>query len=201
MNLFGRRRSQEEREAAQSGRLPPGQHLTEGWPVLQYGAIPRIDLATWRLSLAGLVEEPVSFNWEEFSALPQRTVHCDIHCVTQWSKFDNEFGGVAVDDILARVRVRPEATHVMVHAFGGYTTNLSLAGLTGPDCLFATKHNGRPLTAEHGAPVRLLVPALYLWKSAKWVRGLEFIAKERPGFWETYGYHMHGDPWKEERYS
>jgi|SRR5579875_1266796 len=201
LDLFGRRRSQAEQEAARSGRLPPGQRLTDGWPVLSYGSTPRIDLAKWSLRLFGLVEEEVAFSWEEFSALPQTTVHCDIHCVTTWSKFDNDFTGVLVADVLSRVRVKPEARAVLVHAYGGYTTNLPLAEIAGPNCLFAHSHNGQPLTREHGGPLRLLIPSLYLWKSAKWVNGLQFMEREKPGFWEMYGYHLHGDPWKEERYS
>jgi DMSO/TMAO reductase YedYZ molybdopterin-dependent catalytic subunit len=200
-DLFGRRRSQAEQTAASAGRLPPGQRLTDGWPVLTYGSVPRIDLKTWSLRLIGLVEEEVSFTWEEFNSLPQVTVHCDIHCVTTWSRLDNDFAGVLVSEVLSRVRLKPEAKAVMVHSHGGYTTNLSVDEISGPDCMFALSHDGQPLTAEHGGPLRLLVPKLYLWKSAKWVRGLEFVAQEKPGFWETYGYHMHGDPWKEERYS
>ncbi len=201
LDLFGRRRSQAEQAAVSAGRLPPGQRLTEGWPVLTYGSIPRIDLKSWSLRLIGLVEEEVSFTWEEFNSLPKTTVHCDIHCVTTWSRLDNDFTGVPVSEVLSRARLKPEAKAVMVHSYGGYTTNLSLAEISGPDCMFAFNHDGQPLTAEHGGPLRLLVPSLYFWKSAKWVRGLEFTAQEKPGFWETYGYHMHGDPWKEERYS
>jgi DMSO/TMAO reductase YedYZ molybdopterin-dependent catalytic subunit len=200
-DLFGRRRSASEREAASSGRLPPGQRLTEGWPVLQYGSVPKVDLSSWTFRCIGLVEEELSLSWEEFMNLPQTTVHCDIHCVTHWSKLDNDFTGVAVAEILSRTKPKPEAQFVMVHALGDYTTNLSLQDISGPDCLLAHSHNGEPLTPQHGWPVRLLVPKLYLWKSAKWLRGFEFIGKDRPGFWETYGYHMHGDPWKEERYS
>ncbi len=201
LDLFGRRRSEAEQEAARSGRLPPGQRLTEGWPVLTYGATPRVDLKTWSLRLFGLVEEELALSWEEFNALPQTTVHCDIHCVTTWSKLDNDFAGVLVSEVLSRVRPKPEARAVMVHSYGGYTTNLPLGEIAGPDCLLAHSHNGQPLSAEHGGPLRLIVPSLYLWKSAKWARGLEFMQRGKPGFWETYGYHMHGDPWKEERYS
>jgi DMSO/TMAO reductase YedYZ molybdopterin-dependent catalytic subunit len=200
-NPFGRRRSAAEREALEAGRLPPGQRLTDGWPVLHYGSIPKVDMATWSFRLAGLVEEEVSFTWDALNALPQATVHCDIHCVTTWSKLDNDFSGVAVSEVLGRVRLKPEVKSVMVHADGGYTTNLPLDEFDGPNCLFAHSHNGQRLTTEHGGPLRLVVPSLYLWKSAKWVRGLEFISENRAGFWEGYGYHIHGDPWKEERYS
>ena len=200
-DIFGRKRMREEQEAALGDRLPPGQRLTDGWPVLHYGSIPRFDPATWRFQMLGLVEQEVSFSWDEFMALPQTTVHCDIHCVTHWSKFDNDFTGVAVSELLARVQLKPEAKFAMVHSYGGYTTNISLAEISEVDCLFAHSHNGEPLTGEHGGPLRLVVPKLYFWKSAKWVRGIEFIPRDRPGFWETYGYHIHGDPWREERYS
>jgi len=200
-NPFGRRHAHAEREALDAGRLPPGQKLTDGWPVLSYGAVPKVDLATWSLRLIGLVEEEVVFSWDEFNALPQTTVHCDIHCVTAWSKLDNDFTGVLVSEVLAHVRVKPESTFVMVHSVGGYTTNLPLDELNGPNCIFAHSHGGKPLTPEHGGPMRLVVPSLYLWKSAKWVRGIEFMAQDRAGFWEMYGYNNHGDPWKEERYS
>jgi len=198
MALFQRRDRDRE---VYGDRLPAGQKATEGWPVLHYGSIPKIDLATWRLELSGLVEAPVSLTWEELLALPQASAHNDIHCVTAWSKFDNDWSGVAVADVLARVRLRPEATQVMIHSYGGYTTNLSLADLSAAGNLFAHGHGGEPLTREHGWPMRLVVPQLYFWKSAKWVRGLVFLDEEKPGFWESYGYHIRGDPWKEERYS
>ncbi len=197
--LFGRKEREE--QARYGNRLPPGQRLTEGWPVLHYGAIPRFDPATWRFQVVGLVEEPVSWSWEEFRALPQVDVTCDIHCVTHWSKFDMVFHGVPFREVLARIRPKPEAKYVMVHSYGGYTTNVPLEDLDQPDVLFAWAANGEDLTPEHGWPLRLVVPRLYFWKSAKWVRGLEFMDRNRPGFWETYGYHIHGDPWKEERYS
>jgi DMSO/TMAO reductase YedYZ molybdopterin-dependent catalytic subunit len=148
-----------------------------------------------------VVDEDVSFTWAEFNALPQTTVHCDIHCVTTWSKLDNDFTGVLASELLSRVRVKTEAKFVMLHSYGGYKTNLPLAEFNGVNCLFAHSHNGQPLTAEHGGPLRVVVPSLYLWKSAKWVRGVEFMPQDRAGFWETYGYNNHGDPWKEERYS
>jgi DMSO/TMAO reductase YedYZ molybdopterin-dependent catalytic subunit len=181
-------------------RLPPGQRLTDGWPVLHYGSIPRIDLKEWRLDIFGLVEEEKSLTWEEFMALPQVRTRSDIHCVTTWSKFDNDWEGVRWTDIQSLVRVKPEAKHVIFHSYGGYTTNVPLAELQGPENMLVHSHNGQPLTPEHGWPLRGLVPNLYFWKSAKWVRGIEFVAQDRPGFWEMYGYHMHGDPWTEERY-
>ena len=186
---------------ATRAKLPPGQYRTAKWPVLHYGGIPRIDLATWEFTVTGEVEAPVRWTWEEFTRLPRTTVRCDVHCVTAWSRFDNVFEGVASGEVMRHVRPRPDAAFVMVHAYGGYTTNLPLAALLEPDVLFAFSHDGAPLAPEHGWPCRLVVPRLYFWKSAKWVRGLEFMDRNRPGFWETYGYHIHGDPWKEERYS
>ncbi len=198
MNLFTRRQADHDKYG---DRLPPGQKLSEGWPVLHYGGIPNIDLTSWRFEAAGLVEAPLSFTWEEFMTLPQATLTNDIHCVTTWSKFDNVWTGVPVSEVLKRLQLKPEAKHVMVHSYGGYTTNLSLADLSAEGNLFAHTHNGEPLTREHGWPLRLVVPHLYFWKSAKWVRGLVFIPEEQPGFWEMYGYHIRGDPWQEERYS
>jgi DMSO/TMAO reductase YedYZ molybdopterin-dependent catalytic subunit len=147
------------------------------------------------------VEEPVSLSWDEFMALPQVTAQNDVHCVTAWSKFDNSWQGVPVAEVLKKVRLLPEAKHVMVHSYGGYTTNISLDDLRVEGNLFAHSHDGEPLAREHGWPLRLVVPHLYFWKSAKWVRGLNFLPREQPGFWEMYGYHIRGDPFKEERYS
>jgi DMSO/TMAO reductase YedYZ molybdopterin-dependent catalytic subunit len=195
------RRKSKELEAKYGDRLPPGQRITDGWPVLSYGGTPAIDLKEWTFKVAGLVEELVSFTWEQFTALPQITVTSDIHCVTGWSKFDNEWEGVAFKELMNHIRPKPEATVVMVHSYGGYTTNVPLADLLDDDVLFALKHNGKPLAREHGGPCRLVLPKLYFWKSAKWARGLVFMDQDRPGFWEMYGYHMRGDPWKEERYS
>ena len=181
-------------------RLPPGQRLTEGWPVLHYGGIPRIDLAQWEFGIVGLVEEEVTLSWDQFMALPQVRLRADIHCVTAWSRFDNDWEGVRFRDVMALANVSPEAKHVMFHSYGGYTTNVPLEDLLGDDVLLAHSHDGRPLDPEHGWPLRGMIPHLYFWKSAKWVRGIEFISEDRPGFWEMYGYHMHGDPWTEERY-
>ncbi|HEX5368489.1 MAG TPA: sulfite oxidase-like oxidoreductase [Dehalococcoidia bacterium] len=198
MNLFTRRNQDREKWGS---RLPPGQKATDGWPVLHYGSIPRIDTSDWKLELGGLVEEPVSFTWDEFMALPHAKLHNDIHCVTSWSKFDNDWEGVAVSEIMKHVTLKPEATALMLHSYGGYTTNLQLSDFLRDENLFATHHNGEALTREHGWPCRLVVPHLYFWKSAKWVRGVQFLAKEQSGFWEMYGYHNRGDPFKEERYS
>jgi len=181
-------------------RLPPGQRLTQGWPVLHYGSIPKIDLETWEFRIFGLVEEEVRLSWQEFLALPQTRTTSDIHCVTTWSKYDNDWEGVRFRDLLELVELKPGATHVMFHSYGGYTTNVPLDELLGDEVLLAHKHAGEPLAMEHGWPLRGVVPNLYFWKSAKWVRGIEFMPDDRPGFWEMYGYHMHGDPWIEERY-
>ncbi len=181
-------------------RLPPGQKVTEGWPVLTYGSTPRPELGEWRLAVAGAVEEEVAFTWDELNALPQTTVECDIHCVTGWSKMENEWQGVSFPELMRHLQPQADARHVMVHCYGGYTTNLPLAELMHDNVLLANTHNGEPLTPEHGGPLRLMVPHLYFWKSAKWVRGLQFLAEDQPGFWEQYGYHNHGDPWKEERH-
>ena len=181
-------------------RTPPSQVLTQKWPVLHYGLVPRVDLARWRFRVSGEVENPFELSWDELQALPVQTVTCDMHCVTQWSRLDNVFEGVPLKPILERARLKPEAGFVLVHADPEYTTNLPLDDLLAPGNLLALRHNGEPLTPEHGGPVRLLVPHLYLWKSAKWVTGFEFLEEDEPGFWEQNGYHMRGDPWAEERY-
>jgi DMSO/TMAO reductase YedYZ molybdopterin-dependent catalytic subunit len=181
-------------------RLPPGQIITRKWPVLHYGTVPRVDLATWRFEVRGAVERPVSLTWDELLALPRRETACDMHCVTRWSRYDNVFEGVPVQDVLARAGVKPGAAYVLVHAEQNYTTNLPLSDLDRPANLLALSHNGEPLPPEHGGPVRLLVPHLYLWKSAKWVTGFQLLEEDYPGFWEQNGYHMRGDPWQEERY-
>jgi DMSO/TMAO reductase YedYZ molybdopterin-dependent catalytic subunit len=181
-------------------KLPPGQSLTMKWPVLHYGGIPRFDPATWDFNIWGQVKLPKRFSWDEFSRLPTVEQVSDMHCVTRWSKFDSRFEGIPITEVMKHVELLPDASYVMVHADPGYTTNLPLADFLDDDVMLVLKYEGEPLTPEHGFPVRLLVPKLYLWKSAKWVRGLEFLADERPGFWEQYGYHNHGDPWQEERF-
>jgi len=181
-------------------RLPPGQVLTTKWPVLHYGLVPEVDTATWTFEVSGLVDTPVSIPWEELLALPRTTVRCDIHCVTTWSRFDNTFEGVAVRTLLERAGVRSDAQFCLVHAEQDFSTNLPLGDLDRPDNLIALRHDGEWLTPEHGGPARLLVPHLYFWKSAKWVRGFELLEHDIPGFWEQNGYHMRGDPWTEERY-
>ena len=181
------------------GRLPPGQSLTLKWPVLHAGEIPPFDPATWDLSVSGLVERPFKLDWDEFRQLPRVRVQTDFHCVTTWSKFDNVWEGVLFRTLVERAGPKPEAKFVMQHAAGGYATNTPLADLLRGDVLLADKHEPEPLTAEHGAPVRMVVPHLYAWKSAKWVRGFVFAAEDRAGYWEELGYHMYGDPFREER--
>jgi DMSO/TMAO reductase YedYZ molybdopterin-dependent catalytic subunit len=184
-----------------SGRLPPGQVLTEKWPVLTYGDTPRTDLATWTFRVFGLVAEEMSWTWNEFVRLPRVRVTSDIHCVTRWSRFDNRWEGVAVKEIFRHVSISPAAVAVMAHSEGGYTTNIALPDLLQDDCLLAIEHDGKPLPPEHGGPCRLVVPKLYFWKSAKWVRSFELMDVNAPGFWEENGYHMRADPFREERFS
>jgi len=188
-------------EAAAGARLPPGQVLTAKWPVLTYGATPRADLTQWTFRCFGLVEEEVSWTWPEFQKLPRVQVTSDIHCVTRWSRLDNRWEGVAIREVFARARVRPEAVAAVATTGEGYTTNILLDDLRGDDVLLAFRHDGADLPAEHGGPVRLVVPKLYLWKSAKWIESFEFLDVNAPGFWEVNGYHLRADPWKEERYS
>ena len=197
-NFF--RRQLNEKERAVADRLPPGQYLTEKWPVLHYGKVPKVDLATWTFDLDGLVESPAHLSYEDFKKLPRREVKSDVHCVTRWSLLDSTWEGVPVSELLKLVTLKPEATHVMVRAEHGFTANLSLDDFVREENMLVDTRNGEPIPPEHGWPVRLFVPHLYFWKSAKWVRGLEFMAGDRPGFWEQYGYHMRGDPWQEERY-
>jgi len=182
-------------------RLPPGQVLTEKWPVLQHGAVPQLDLATWDLKVHGLVEHPVHWNYDQFREQPRIKVRSDIHCVTRWSRFDNLWEGVSVKDLLRQASPQTEARFAIIHADQGYTTNLPIEELDEEDVLLADLHDGKPLTPEHGYPVRLVVPRRYFWKSAKWIRAIELVGEDRPGFWEQNGYHNEADPWKEERFS
>ncbi|MDQ3811239.1 MAG: sulfite oxidase-like oxidoreductase [Chloroflexota bacterium] len=198
-NLF--RRQLNEREQAVAHRLPPGQYLTEKWPVLHYGQVPRTDLSTWDLRLDGLVETPLRLSYDEFRRLPRRALKADVHCVTRWSLLDSTWEGVPVAELMKLVRLEPAATHVLVRAEHGFTSNMSLDDFLRDENMLVDTRNGEPITPEHGWPLRLFVPHLYFWKSAKWVRGFEFIPGDRPGFWEQYGYHMRGDPWREERYA
>jgi DMSO/TMAO reductase YedYZ molybdopterin-dependent catalytic subunit len=179
-------------------RLPPGQYLERGFPVLTAGPTPHLEPAEWSFRIDGMVGNELEWSWDEFAKLPFEDVPCDIHCVTKWSKLDTSFRGVSVDVLLESAR--PEGGFSTAYSFGGYTTNLSLEDLTGGRAWVVTEHEGAPLPREHGGPARLLVPHLYFWKSAKWVRGLRIMDHDEPGFWEANGYNNHGDPWKEERY-
>ncbi|HYW25172.1 MAG TPA: sulfite oxidase-like oxidoreductase [Terriglobales bacterium] len=187
------------RDAEAGGRLPPGQYLTQGFPVLSAGPTPHTPLSQWTFSITGEVDQQRRWTWDEFQALPADTVTKDIHCVTKWSKFDTVWKGVPVDVLLDGLDTAAE--YVLAFSDGGYTTNLPLEDVTNGRAWVAYEYDGRPLEPQHGGPARLLVPHLYFWKSAKWVRGLQLMADDTPGFWETYGYHMYGDPWREQRYS
>ena len=200
MGFNSARRPLNEREKAVANRLPPGQYLTEKWPVLHYGGVPKVDLATWDFSIEGLIEKPVRLTRDELLALPRREVKSDVHCVTRWSLLDSTWAGVPISEVMKLIQLKPEATHVMVRAEQGFTANLSLGDFLRDENMLVDTRNGEPIAPEHGWPLRLFVPHLYFWKSAKWVRGLEFMHGDRPGFWEQYGYHMRGDPWQEERY-
>ena len=189
-----------EQSRREEGRLPPGQSLTLKWPVLHEGPVPSFDPDTWTFEVRGLVENPIRLGWREFKALPRQRTKADFHCVTSWSKFDNEWEGVPFSVIAEMAGIKPEARFVMVHGENGYSTNLPLEDLIREDVLFADWHAPEPLSADHGAPLRLVVPHLYGWKSAKWVRNLDFMERDRAGFWEQVGYHMYGDAFREERY-
>jgi DMSO/TMAO reductase YedYZ molybdopterin-dependent catalytic subunit len=200
MLFEGNERKELERRMREQGRLPPNQAATLKWPVLQYGSVPRFDPARWDFRITGLVERPLRLTWDEFNRLPKATVTSDFHCVTRWSRFDNHWQGVLFRDVLKLIKLLPRAAYVLVHAEQGYTANVPLADLDRDNVLFATHHDGQPLTPDHGYPLRLIVPHLYAWKSVKWVRGLELLDRDAPGFWEQNGYHMYGDPFKEQRF-
>ena len=184
-----------------AARIPPGQYRTEKFPVLHYGSVPHTDLATWDFRVWGEVDAPFTLTWEQFKALPRKTVSTDIHCVTRWSKLDTTWEGVPIQAVLEMAGVRAKATHAISHAEQGYTANLPLSILDDDDVLLADTFDGEPLEPEHGYPLRLLVPKRYFWKSSKWVRGLEFLDHDQLGFWERYGYNNDADPWQEERFS
>jgi DMSO/TMAO reductase YedYZ molybdopterin-dependent catalytic subunit len=186
------------RDGENQDRLPPGQYLVEDFPVLSAGPTPRTPLTEWTFSITGEIDQPKQWTWEEFRALPSETVTKDIHCVTKWSKLDTVWEGVSLDTLLEGVDTAAE--YLMAFSDGDYTTNLPLDDITGGKAWVAFAFGGQPLEPQHGGPARLLVPHLYFWKSAKWVRGLQLMADDEPGFWETYGYHMYGDPWREQRY-
>ncbi len=191
--FFSQRRSDDDE------RVPPGQSVVTGFPVLTYGPTPRVDRSALELRVFGAAE-PRSFDWDELQALPQHDIREDFHCVTHWSKLDVGWSGVRVADFVERLEVDPAATHVLLHCYGGYTTNLPLEDFTADACLLATAREGEPIPEEHGGPLRAIVPHLYAWKSAKWLHGIEFLVGDAPGFWERNGYHNRGDPWHEERY-
>jgi len=185
----------------ESDRLPPGQHLVKNWPVLDLGQQPLVRTESWRLDITGAVETSLSLNWQAFEALPKSRKLSDMHCVTTWSRYDNRWDGVSTHDLLDEVMPRPDAAFVLLTSYDGYTTNLPLSDFASEHAILATHWEGEPLTREHGGPVRLIVPHLYLWKSAKWISRIEFLSGDQAGFWERNGYHMRGDPWTEERYS
>jgi DMSO/TMAO reductase YedYZ molybdopterin-dependent catalytic subunit len=200
MGFFERNRAALEQRGYDPARLPPGQYFTERFPVLHVGDVPTIAREQWTLRLFGEVASERTIDFDELAALPNADVEVDIHCVTKWSKFDTRWHGVRFRDVMALVDVAPSVTHVVEHAEYGYTTNVPLPLLLDDDVLLTWEYDGEPLEAEHGGPVRLLLPRLYFWKSAKWLRGLEFVTGDRPGFWERNGYHNEGDPWREQRY-
>ena len=202
MPLF---RSKAEAKVVEAGydpaRLPPGQYLTEKWPVLHAGSVPKIDLATWDLTVTGEVERDLTLTWEQLLELPSREVTVDIHCVTRWSRFDTTFKGVHWRELAKLVRPKPTAHFVVAHAEQGFTSNVPLEAIEDDHALIAWEADGEPLEPEHGWPLRLVVPSRYFWKSAKWLRGLELLSTDQPGFWERYGYHNDADYWQEQRYS
>ncbi|MBI4518229.1 MAG: sulfite oxidase-like oxidoreductase [Deltaproteobacteria bacterium] len=182
-------------------RIPPGQTQTQHWPVMSHGATPGFDPATWDFRIFGAVETPRRLVYEEVRSLPRATISADFHCVTAWSRLDNRWTGVLARDVAALVAIKAEAQFVLVHCDGGYSTNLPLSAFLDDDVIFADQHDGHDLEPDHGWPLRLVVPKLYAWKSAKWVRAIEFLSHERRGFWETRGYHAYGDPWTEQRFA
>lgn len=200
MLFDGNERKVLEQKMKAEGRLPPGQSLTLKWPVLHYGSVPRFDPERWDFRVYGMVEAPVRWSWAEFNKLPKVKRHSDFHCVTRWSRFDNDWEGVSFREVLAHVKLKSGVSHVLVHAEQGYTANVPLADLDREEVLFATHHDGEPLSTDHGYPLRLIVPHLYAWKSVKWVRGIEFLDHDEAGFWERNGYHMYGDPFEEQRF-
>lgn len=193
---FGRKR-----DTGNSERIPPGQYQTRDFPVVTAGPTPGIPLNSWTFSLNGLVESPQQWTWEQFNALPIQSFTKDIHCVTKWSKLDTHWEGISIDTLLEHVTLKPEARYVMAYSYGDYTTNIPLADLRNGKAFIGLRYEGSSLAPEHGGPGRLVVPHLYFWKSAKWIKGLRFMETNEPGFWEHGGYSMYGDPWQEQRYS
>jgi DMSO/TMAO reductase YedYZ molybdopterin-dependent catalytic subunit len=194
--FFGRRLADDEAK-----RLPPGQYLEKGFPVLSAGPTPHVDLATWTFTLKVGPRPVKKWTWGEFNALPRTALHKDIHCVTKWTKFDTDWDGVSVDAILADAGITPPTPYLLAHSFDGYTTNVPYKDVAGDLGLVATSYDGAPISPDHGGPARLIVPHLYFWKSAKWINGLQFTERDEPGFWELRGYHIYGDPWREQRFT
>lgn len=192
---FGRKRSE-----LNADRIPPGQYETHDWPVLTAGPTPRPPLSNWMFSLDGLVESPAQWSWEQFNILPQQSFTKDIHCVTKWSKLDTRWQGVSVETLLEHVMLKPEVRYAMAYSYGDYSTNIPLEDLRQGGAFIGLQFEGKPLAPEHGGPARLVVPHLYFWKSAKWIKGLRFMEHDQPGFWEQGGYSMYGNPWTEQRY-
>ena len=195
--FFGRGRSDD----GTANRLPPGQYLEQGFPVLSAGPTPRVKLEDWSFTLKNGIRPVKTWDWAAFNAMPRTKMTRDIHCVTTWSKFDTAWEGVLIDDVLAAAGIEPPTGFTLAHGFDGYTTNVPIADLVGGKAMVATLYEGRPITPDHGGPARLLVPHLYFWKSAKWLSGLQFTERDEAGFWELRGYHMYGDPWREQRYT
>lgn len=201
MSLFGKKsESVVEKRPDGLDRLPAGQYLTQKWPVLSYEKTPKQLPTDWKLKITGLVENPFELTWEEFLGLPHTTLTSDFHCVTTWSRYDNTWEGIHIREILQKAKPLPAAKFVLAHSWTGYTTNLPIENLDDDDVMIVIKHDGEDLAAEHGGPVRLIVPKLYAYKSAKWLDGLEFLERDHPGFWEQRGYHNRANPWNEERY-
>lgn len=182
-------------------RLPPGQRLVSDWPVLDLGIQPHVSTDVWQLAIDGAVQHPVSWHWADFMAQPQIDDVSDIHCVTAWSRYDNRWTGVSTRHVLAVVQPLADVRHVILHGYDGYTTNVTLEVFSDSDCLIAHSHDGAPISRQHGGPARLVIPKFYFWKSAKWLKRIEFVTGDKPGFWEVRGYHNEGDPWLEDRYS
>ena len=202
MGFFDRNRKALEERGYSPDRLPPGQYFTDRFPVLHVGDVPQYadDLSDWDLRVFGLVDRDLTLSWDDLQAMPVVDLTYDIHCVTKWSTFDTSWAGVRVKDLLGSAGVQAGATHLVSHAEFGYTANVPLADATTDDALVAFRYEGEPLAPEHGYPVRLVIPHLYFWKSTKWLRGIELLADDRPGFWERNGYHNYGDPWREQRF-
>jgi DMSO/TMAO reductase YedYZ molybdopterin-dependent catalytic subunit len=200
MSFLSRKRTDLKEQGLDPTRVPPGQYVTDRFPVLHAGVTPRVDLAKWDFQIKGLVEEPVTFTYQQMLDMPQVSRSFDIHCVTKWSKLDTVWEGVAVTELMSQVKLAPNVTHVLVMAEQGFTANLPIADFNRDPNLLAHRFGGEPLEPDHGWPLRLVVPHLYFWKSVKWVRGFQFLDQDTPGFWERNGYHMYGDPWREQRY-